>query len=270
VNYATLKSELEVLKGPQNYKARVAYFRGLLMISDADLADRFARIEQVDVRGSDLWPVIPSYHPRNDCCRWNINVLSSPRTGLKVLDKVVTVHSYGAPGLFKPTAAECLAQIPEPLLGQVKAFSIQGAGFTPYGSEGHVGFMTLYTTDEDSMGNRSNLMMVFNDDQHMFFYSHWLGTGNAVRLHTALSRQKRWGDDAYLARIIFCELVKGYEDEETGFGIAPYMPDNGNPVVVVDLQHGTVTFETSNPVSWTFQEYIELSPDEILDFLSDR
>jgi hypothetical protein len=270
VNYAALKADLEALKGPQNYKARIAYFRGLIEISDADLEDRIDRIEHVVVRGGELWPVVTSYHPREDPCLWDIEVETTPRAGLKILDEVVTVHSYGAPSLFKPSAAECLAQIPEPLLSRVKAFSVVGAGFTPHGSDCHVGLMTLYTTGEESMGNRSNLMMVFNDDQHMFFYSHWLGTDNAVRLHTALSRQKRWTDEAYLARIIFCELVKGYEDQETGFGIAPYMPDNGNPVVVVDLQHGTVTFETSNPVSWTFQEYIELSPDEILDFLSDR
>lgn len=113
------------------------------------------------------------------------------------------------------------------------------------------------------MGDRSNLQLIYGDGTSIYFYSHWLGVENAVRLYVALARNERWDDESYLARIIFCELVRSYEDEATGFGIAPYMPDNGNPVVVVNMAEQTVTFENEDFETWTFAEYIALDPEEI-------
>lgn len=44
--------------------------------------------------------------------------------GLKPLKDVITFHSYGAPVFFKPSIAECLAQIPDDVFDQVVAFEI--------------------------------------------------------------------------------------------------------------------------------------------------
>lgn len=43
---------------------------------------------------------------------------------LKEIQKIRTYHGYGYYGLFKPSCAEVLAQIPKSLLGRVVAFEI--------------------------------------------------------------------------------------------------------------------------------------------------
>ncbi len=55
-------------------------------------------------------------------------------------------------------------------------------------------------------------------------YTHWHGTGLLDTVRAAIRRGKgRWSDAEYLARIIFCEMLKsdgdGVLDGETGFGI---------------------------------------------------
>jgi hypothetical protein len=88
------------------------------------------------------------------------------------------------------------------------------------------------------MGDRGNIVVLQGDPgrQHaLVFYTHWSGSciGNVVQ--EALAKRWRWSDEAYLARIIFCQLVKGQEMTETGFGICVgSVPDNEHPILVVD------------------------------------
>lgn len=75
----------------------------------------------------------------------------------------------------------------------------------------------------------------------IFFYSHWGGSELPQIVADALKRgESRWDDEAYLARIIFSELVKDEVLEPTGYGIAPFQPDNEHPVVEVDARLKTV------------------------------
>lgn len=61
----------------------------------------------------------------------------------------------------------------------------------------------------------------------------------------ALERGKgRWGDDSYLARIIFCELVKDDVGGTAGTGIDVEPGDNEYPFLVVDLESQTVFRES--------------------------
>lgn len=73
------------------------------------------------------------------------------------------------------------------------------------------------------MGDRRNIIVEFDEKHSVALYSHWDGSTMREVLARALSRgRSRWTDDAYLARIIFCEMVAGEEMGETGYGIEPF------------------------------------------------
>ena len=86
------------------------------------------------------------------------------------------------------------------------------------------------------MGDRANVVVLDEgSDNAVFLYTHWSGTVLPSLLKRALDRKQRWDDGAYLTRIIFCEMVKGYESDETGFGISAHICDNEHPLLVVDV-----------------------------------
>lgn len=118
------------------------------------------------------------------------------------------------------------------------------------------------------MGDRGNIVMKYEGGAEIWFYTHWSGTEVAAVVQAALRREERWDDPAYLARIVFCELVKGREGEATGFGISLDMCDNEHLVVVVDLAKKEVSLrgengsEGSAPI-WTFETFCKLGEDTI-------
>ena len=111
------------------------------------------------------------------------------------------------------------------------------------------------------MGDRGNIFITKNEstldgDLGIYLYTHWNGYRIKQTLQTALKRQQRWDDEAYLNRIIFCEMVKGFEEAETGYGISLEMQDNNNDIVniLTDPQEVRIGEE-----KWSFAEFIELS-----------
>lgn len=109
------------------------------------------------------------------------------------------------------------------------------------------------------MGDRANIEIKQHghggSSHSLFLYSHWSGTELPMILQKALARKLRWDDEIYLARIIFCEMVKGQESDETGFGLSAYVGDGENRVLVVDCKMQTVRMVGDR---WTFKEYIAL------------
>lgn len=95
------------------------------------------------------------------------------------------------------------------------------------------------------MGDRGNVQIKEGpSDSGVFFYTHWSGSELPRIVASALSRGKpRWGDTPYLARIIFCEMVAGDVDGETGYGISTAECDPNHPLIVVDDRQQTVTIE---------------------------
>lgn len=93
----------------------------------------------------------------------------------------------------------------------------------------------------------------------VFIYSHWGGDEDvnssplAEQVRAALKRRERWGDESYLARIIFSEIVKDDIDGEAGYGLSPtaWYCDEEFPRIVVDLEDATV-----NGIG--FEEWISL------------
>jgi hypothetical protein len=95
------------------------------------------------------------------------------------------------------------------------------------------------------MGDRANVVIYdpaedANIREAVFLYGHWSGYDLPTVLQTALQRGKpRWRDAAYLARIIFCEMV-GELEGETGYGISTRLTDNEYPLLVVDVPRQVV------------------------------
>ncbi len=99
---------------------------------------------------------------------------------------------------------------------------------------------------------RSNIAIKYGDGNKIYFYSHWDGADMKEILKNALIRGKeRWNDEAYLARIIFSEMIKDNILDLTGYGIAPYEMDKNYETIVVDIKNKTIT-----PKETSFAEFI--------------
>jgi hypothetical protein len=110
------------------------------------------------------------------------------------------------------------------------------------------------------MGDRGNIVMEQEDGNRIYFYSHWGGSDLPHVVQEALNRgQDRWDDEAYLARIIFCELVRGNEPSTTGYGISTYECDNEHPHVVVNSSKQTVTIDDQ---TIPFKDFVEINVRE--------
>ena len=127
------------------------------------------------------------------------------------------------------------------------------------------------------MGDRANICMEYETGEKIYFYAHWQGSQLPEILQNALKRGKdRWGDESYLARIIFSEMIKDTILEETGYGISPYITDNGHPIIVVNCKRQMVTFMQYNwPIGgklnltdelwrWKFSRYITTPIEDIM------
>ena len=134
------------------------------------------------------------------------------------------------------------------------------------------------------MGERGNIYFV---DQHrgkerlgMYMYSHWGGAVIPSVVEAALRRgREHWGDSQYLARIVFCELVKDDEMETTGYGLSTRIGDNEHAIVRVDDVDQTVAVcqpgteqGSGKPIgSWSYEEFLKVAKqlDQMLDESDD-
>ena len=102
------------------------------------------------------------------------------------------------------------------------------------------------------MGDRGNIKV-----GNVYLYIHWGGSTLKGVLIRALKRKQRWNDEAYLTRIIFCEMMAEEQeslDGETGFGISTKIQDNEHPILEVDCKTQTIKIEGN--VIATFREFI--------------
>jgi len=94
------------------------------------------------------------------------------------------------------------------------------------------------------MGDRANIAVQVRGER-VYLYTHWNGYDLPETVRRALARKQRWDDAPYLTRIIFCEMVRGEETEESGFGISTQLGDNSYPLIVVDVAAQTVSCEAA-------------------------
>lgn len=105
------------------------------------------------------------------------------------------------------------------------------------------------------MGERGNIAVEQWNGQSVYLYTHWTGYNTGGIVQRALKKGWRWDDPSYLARIIFEELIKGYEGEETGFGISTSENDKNYPTVYVDCKGQKIRIAE---YEWSFKEFCEL------------
>ena len=97
--------------------------RWIPKISDEELNDLFTHIKPViDFYGKGKRYIEP-VDLRGTAFIWDPEPAEKAK-GLKMLRDIRTYHSYAYYGLFKPSIAEVIAQIPKELLDQVIAFEI--------------------------------------------------------------------------------------------------------------------------------------------------
>ena len=80
-----------------------------------------------------------------------------------------------------------------------------------------------------------------SDLMKIYFYTHWGALDLEDDLRQALIRgESRWNDPAYLARIIFSEMIRHDVMGVTNFGIDVVECDPEYPTIEVDLINRTV------------------------------
>ena len=120
------------------------------------------------------------------------------------------------------------------------------------------------------MGDRGNIVVRDREGKDVVFYAHWSGHGLAAVVRRALAKEWRWSDDNYLARIIFCEMVKGFEGDETGFGIGRFTAgDRGHAVVLVDVDRQCVFFCDEFEVDTSIDSEVKGYPFEVYAKMTD-
>lgn len=91
-------------------------------ISNERLAELLARIRPVVRQDGEPWYIKP-VDPRNIAYTWDPTP-TKKATDLVPLKTVRTLHTYGYHGMFKPSIAECLAQMPDDVAETAVAFEI--------------------------------------------------------------------------------------------------------------------------------------------------
>ncbi len=93
------------------------------------------------------------------------------------------------------------------------------------------------------MGDRNNVKITYSTGDAVYLYTHWGGSELAELVQRVIDRTTRVSDESYFARSIFSEMIAEDIHGETGFGIAPYAPDQdyGNKMIHIDYTTGKST-----------------------------
>lgn len=124
------------------------------------------------------------------------------------------------------------------------------------------------------MGDRATLVLIPNqparlvdEPQCLYLYVHWHGSDLPQRVAQGLwDGRPRWGEPAYMARILVCSVLGDDLHEIDGFGLSlsPYghPADAGRPQLVVDLRSRRVGFVAwdkhawREPLPWDYDAFI--------------
>jgi len=106
------------------------------------------------------------------------------------------------------------------------------------------------------MGDKGQVLI---KDEGVYLFTHWRASWLEDVVRKALERGKpRWNDPEYLARIIFCEMVKGQEMELTGYGIGTKRYSNVWRIIEIDCKNQKVTKIDFGKVQFvkSFEEFV--------------
>lgn len=106
------------------------------------------------------------------------------------------------------------------------------------------------------MGDRGQVLI---KDEGVYLYTHWRASELEGVVRKALERgTSRWNDPEYLARIIFCEMIKGREMELTGFGIGTKQYSDVWRIIEIDCKNQKVTKIDFGKIQFvkSFEEFV--------------
>ena len=91
------------------------------------------------------------------------------------------------------------------------------------------------------MGDRGQVLI---EDEGVYLYTHWEAGSLIEMVKRAIAKGWRWHDPEYLVRIIFCEMIKGNEKGESGFGIGTQLhSDNNCQLIKVNCEKQTICID---------------------------
>jgi hypothetical protein len=93
------------------------------------------------------------------------------------------------------------------------------------------------------MGDRGQVLIL---PDKVYLYTHWSAYNLTQTVQRALSKNLRWDDSEYLARIIFDAMIGKNQGEETGFGIGSKLHGDVYRLVTVNCENQTVKVEQVN------------------------
>jgi hypothetical protein len=115
----------------------------------------------------------------------------------------------------------------------------------------------IYATEDGGVSYKKTGLF-----DRVYLYAHCLGQ-DIMKSAVHGLRSGRNTDDSYLARVIFCHMVKGQEDEETSFGISATLTDNEYPIFVIVPSEKHVFFESEDGAPLTnnvsYAKFLELA-----------
>lgn len=118
------------------------------------------------------------------------------------------------------------------------------------------------------MGDRANVYIHENGRPGVYLYTHWDGTGLPRLIKDALQSpraQNRLTDHAYLARILFEEMVHDSLGSETGYGISADVQDGEDRIVDIDTYNCIITL-FGYPYDWDNVPVDPYSYEEPIDW----
>lgn len=91
------------------------------------------------------------------------------------------------------------------------------------------------------MGARGDIVIEFGDAGQVVFYAHNGGWETAAIVQHVLKRELRWDNASYLARMIFCAMVRDNTNGELGYGISSLEAGDAEfHPTIVNMEHQTV------------------------------
>ena len=101
-----------------------------------------------------------------------------------------------------------------------------------------------------------------SEERPVILYTHWGANDMLANLKSVLRRKKRWRDAPSLSRMIFCQMIRGEERGETGFGIQTCNIGDAEVEIIVDCNRQEVIVKGwDENDTYTFDDFID--PDEL-------
>ena len=89
------------------------------------------------------------------------------------------------------------------------------------------------------MGDRNNIKITYHNGKSVYLYSHWGGSGLRDIVVQALETSGRVDDESYFTRVLFSKMIENDVNGETGYGIAPYAPDQDVSNKMIHIDYST-------------------------------